>query len=318
MSQNPKDSVEVMNFMTLFARLKQWCDDTPQGLAEFAKADSSVNDLGMSVSVAASILKMNEKRHRALFAAPVDPAFLAAWRDYEARYESLLVDLWIADLIPDLDIGSGALYPVLNADFQWNVADSDAGEQASGIEKAIEFAQTNADQDWRDFPEGFVEQVQDGVAAWERLQRDTGFDLRGMLRRRALIPFVLVPRQVHAKQGSAEKLSLLKNLLQAHDAFVFGATYAALALMRSIMEALLRDHYGAEGNDLSERIRNARRRLPHGANEAALHRLRKLANAILHLDREKDEGLPKMDDTRLEKEIVSLLFVLRALIEGAK
>ncbi len=54
------------------------------------------------------------------------------------------------------------------------------------------------------------------------------------------------------------------------------------------------------------------------ANEAALHRLRKLANAIVHLDREKDEGLPAMDDVRLEKEIVSLLLVLRGLIEGAK
>ena len=91
-----------------------------------------------------------------------------------------------------------------------------------------------------------------------------------------------------------------------------------LALMRSIMEAVLRDHYGAGGEDLSERIRSARNRLPHGANEAALHRLRRLANAVLHLDREKDEDLPSMNDKQLEKEIVSLLFVLRALIEGAK
>ena len=74
----------------------------------------------------------------------------------------------------------------------------------------------------------------------------------------------------------------------------------------------------ADGKDLSERIRNARHRLPPGANEGALHRLRKLANAILHLDREKDEGLLNMDEVRLEKEVVLLLFVLRALIEGAK
>ncbi|MGH6895842.1 MAG: hypothetical protein ACREJ5_04765 [Geminicoccaceae bacterium] len=39
---------------------------------------------------------------------------------------------------------------------------------------------------------------------------------------------------------------------------------------------------------------------------------------ILHLDWEEDEGLISMDDVRLEKEIVSLFFVLRALIEGAK
>jgi hypothetical protein len=110
---------------------------------------------------------------------------------------------------------------------------------------------------------------------------------------------------------------MLKNLQQAHDAFVFGTTYAALALMRSIMEAVLRDHYRAEGKDLSERIYNARR-LPTRANAAALHRLRRLANAILHLDPEKDEGLPSLDEVKLEKEIISLLFVLRALIEGVK
>jgi hypothetical protein len=74
---------------------------------------------------------------------------------------------------------------------------------------------------------------------------------------------------------------------------------------------------GAEGKDLRERINHASRRLPSGASAAALHRLRKLANAVLHLDPEKDEGLPKIEPIPLEKEIVSLLFVLRALIEGA-
>lgn len=43
-----------------------------------------------------------------------------------------------------------------------------------------------------------------------------------------------------------------------------------------------------------------------------------LANAVLHLDREKDVSLPNIDEVRLEKEIVPLLFVLRALIERAK
>lgn len=316
MSPSAKDSAEVMEFMTLFARLKQWCDDAPDELADFAKTDSSVRDLSVRLSLTASFLKMNERRHRALFAAPVDPTFLVAWRDFEERYEAVLADIWLEDFMPDLKNGEPARVP--KADLRWDMADDDAADQAVGIKEAIGFAQFNADQDERVFPEGFVERVQDGIAAWERLERDTGFDLRGVFRRRELIPFVLVPRQVAAKQGSAERLSLLKNLQQAHDAFVFGATYAALALMRSIMEGVLRDHYRAEGKDLNERIRNVRGRLPPGANEAALHRLRKLANAILHLDQEKGEGLPEMDEMRLEKEIVSLLFVLRALIEGAK
>ena len=66
---------------------------------------------------------------------------------------------------------------------------------------------------------------------------------------------------------------MLENLRQAHDAFVSGAPFAALALMRSILEGLLRDHYGAEGKDLSDRINQASKRLPSGASAAALHRL---------------------------------------------
>ena len=268
------------------------------------------------LSLTAHFLSMNERRHRELFAAPVDPKFLTAWRDYEERYDVALSGIWMDDLFPELPAEVPVQTPLL--DVQWNAADDEAAEQASGVAQAIDFAEMNADQNWRNFPEGFVEQVKDGIAAWGRLRRETGFDLRGVFRRRALVPFILVPRQVAAKHGNAETLSMLKNLQQAHDSFIFGATYAALALMRSIMEAVLHENYRADGNDLHDRIRSARDRLPRGANEASLHRLRKLANAILHLDSEKDEGLPKMDEVRLEKEIVSLLFVLRALIEGAK
>ena len=97
------------------------------------------------------------------------------------------------------------------------------------------------------------------------------------------------------------------------------------------MEAVLRDHYGAKGNNLKQRILRKHGYPPDlqeagrsplgtvgGVSENALHRLRELANAILHLDREKDEGLSGMDDVQLEKEIVAHLFVLRALIEGVK
>ena len=85
-------------------------------------------------------------------------------------------------------------------------------EQAGGIEEAIEFAQINADQKnrWIEDDElEFIERIQDGIAAWDRLKQETGFDLRGVFRRRALVPFVLVPRKVAAKQGSAETLSML-------------------------------------------------------------------------------------------------------------
>jgi hypothetical protein len=315
MSKPSKDSAAVVKFMTLFARLKDWSDDAPAELSQLASTDSSVSELCVELSFAAHFLKMNERKARTLFAAPVDPAFRAAWRDYEDRYEGVLLDIFTRHFWPDLDTGEPS--SLARPDFEWQFADDEADGQASGIEGALDFAESNVAQEhrWGDQPES-VERLRDGLAAWDHLKQNTGFDLRGVFRRRALIPFVLVPRRVSAKHGSAEKLSMFTNLQQAHDAFIYGANFAALALMRSVMEAMLRDHYRAEGTDLSERIRNARGRLPPGANEAALHRLRKLANAVLHLDREKDEGLPAMDEVRIEKEIVSLLFVLRALIEG--
>jgi hypothetical protein len=312
-----KDSPEVVKFMSQLTRLKDWIDDDPAGLPELAKNDEVLKKLCKDLHFVASFLKSNERRRRQLFAAPVDPKFLTAWRDYEERYESTIMEIRFSDLVADLEFEPSN---VPKADFEWDFADDDAERQAGAIEEAIKFAQENADQDWRwdEDQDDFIQRIQDGVAAWDRLRQDTEFDLRGVFRRRELVPFVLVPRQVAVKYGSDKKLSMLKNLKQAHDAFVYGATYGALALMRSIMEAVLRDHYGVIGQGLDERINNARGRLPRGANADALHRLRRRANAILHLNLEKDEGLPSMDEQELEKEIVSLLFVLRALIEGAK
>lgn len=319
MNTSAKDTPEVAEFMMLFARLKDWVDDEPSNLEEMAFEDAGVRSLCLSLSLAAGQLKRSEKQQRTMFAEPVNPSFIAMWRDYEQRYSDIVSRNSIF-LKSARRLASGPARVPPKAERDWDDANVDAQVQAAGIEEAIAFAEVNADQDerWEDEQQHFIKRIQAGVEAWESMKGQTGFDLQGVFRRRALVPFVLVPRGVAAKIGIAEAPSLLRNLQKAHDAFVFGADYAAIALMRSIMEAVLRDHYRAEGKDLAERIRSARPKLPAEANEAALHRLRKLANAVLHLDRDNDEGLPRMEDLRLEKEIVSLLHVLRALIEGAK
>jgi hypothetical protein len=278
---NGKDSAEVIKFLSLLARLKDCCDDDPEGLFDRAKEDEGLKGLCNQLSLTASFLRMNERRRRELFAAPVDPKFLTAYRDFEKRYEKRLAGIWLADILPGLDEIEREHTP--EADLQWENADHEGSEQARAIEGAIEFTyETTRADDYLD--EDFRESIEDAMAAWQRLKDDAGFDLRGVFRRRELVPFVLVPRHVAAKHGSEQALSMLKNLQQAHDAFVLGAPLAALALMRSILEAVLRDHYGAKGKDLSERINHAIKRLPSGASVAALHRLRKRANAILHLN----------------------------------
>ena len=116
-------------------------------------------------------------------------------------------------------------------------------------------------------------------------------------------------------------ISIETDILRQSDSrrVTTGTPSAALALMRSILEVVLRDHYGARGDNLSlpERINNSRKLLPSSANAEALHSLRRIANAVLHLDNERKEALSKREPVELERQILWLLRVLRDLIEGA-
>ena len=188
-----KDSAEVVKFMALLAQLKDWCDDDPECLPELAKEDEGVKNLCRQLSLTAYLLRMNERRRRELFAAPVDPKFLTAWRDFENCFTKPVGGIWLADLIPD--VGNFERKPTSQAELNWGHADYDGAEQARAIEGAIEFSHEQATQDWRDFPENFLESIEDARAAWDRLKHDAGFELQGIFRRRELVPFVLIPRK---------------------------------------------------------------------------------------------------------------------------
>ncbi|MFZ5719298.1 MAG: DUF4145 domain-containing protein [Pseudomonadota bacterium] len=309
-----KDASEVVAFRSLFAQLRERIGDDPTDLARMAATDESIDELCRRLSSAGQVLRSRERAGPALFTAPVDPDFIGDWRDFEARYESIVDEIAWRWLFEQLNIEHSASVGS-EADRLWTQADLVAEDAAEGFEFALGFAREQVSQEHR-FSEDFVEDVEDGLDEWERLKGEVGFDLRGVFRRRRLTPFTLVPRHVAAKYGSSGKASMLSNLRAAHDAFVFGAPLAALAMMRSILEAVLRDHYGAPGKDLNERINKAQH-LPRRAPREALHRLRRRANIVLHLDKERAESLPDLDGEGMEREVVSLLFVLRALIEEA-
>ena len=193
---------------------------------------------------------------------------------------------------------------------------SKRGVRAGGIEEALDFANEEAHQDvdfggHRDYPEGFAQGIVDGVSEWNRLRQETGFDLEGVFRRRDLVPFVMVPRHVSSHHGEQEGLSLLTNLRQAHEAFVFGVPFAALALMRSILEVVLTMHYRSSGENLEKTIDNVCS-LPAGVWKWQLHKMRKLSNDVLHVNKDRAR-LPR----EMERELVLFLDLLRKLIEGA-
>jgi hypothetical protein len=57
-----KDSTEVIEFMALFQKLRDWIDDDPNGLEQLAADDEALKRLCKSLGFAANFLSMNEKR----------------------------------------------------------------------------------------------------------------------------------------------------------------------------------------------------------------------------------------------------------------
>lgn len=308
MNDMRRHSEEVVSFMVAFRKLRDMVDDDSTDLTRRALADARLVSVCNEVGSAGTTLLMAERVQRQLFSAPVDPQFIEAWRDYQSRFEAQIADIFWSQLSFAED-GAFVEMP-LRANIRWELADDDAEQDANAIETALTFAAEQVRMN-SEFEVAFREDIEDAELAWGKLKDEVGFDLRGAFRRRELVPFVLIPSHVSDRHGSHEKLSLLTHLQEAHDAFVLGVHFAALALMRSVLEAVLKLHYQAPGRDLSERIDNCQN-LPRGASKMALHRIRTLANEILHFERERAELPPD-----LELQLLRLLNALRSLIEGA-
>ncbi|MGK2956913.1 MAG: DUF4145 domain-containing protein [Acidimicrobiales bacterium] len=326
-----KDSPEVIEFMALFKKFRSLIDDDPSRLDErinlekdwpeeqVAADDKVLHEFGGPLFDAAQAIRNtsvsqmkidNGMGGRRLFAPPVDPKFIKAWRDYETRYASML-DFYFGDQFMNW-AHDQPVNDMLRLDVRWERFDEIGEEGSSAIKDAIYFADELSNDSSQPFVERFMG-LATGTPSWDRLAEETDFDLRGIFRRHRLLPFFLIPRHVSARHNSAEKSALLINLKQAQEAFIFGVPRAALALMRSILEVTLKTHYHAIGENLNELI-DGIGNLPDRCSKLALHQIRMLANDILHAN--KDEvRLP--DPRKLEIKVVRLLYVLRTLIEGA-
>ncbi len=272
---SPKDSDLVIKFPALYANLKDWTDDDPEGLPSLTDGDETLRRLCSNLGSTAFLLANEERRNRTLFANPVDPKFVKAWRDYEARYAPAINCVELAKII-DCDAASFDPPPKKSAETDLKLAAEDANESANAISSVFSFAERELKFQKESVDdtayEETLDEVERGISEWENLNR-SGFDLKGIIRRRNLIPFVLIPRHVSAHHGAAEKLSLLTLLQQAQEAFVFGTPLAAISLMRAILEMVLQFHYNISGPDLEECI-NRVFDLPPKIGKEDLHELR--------------------------------------------
>lgn len=331
-------SEEVAVFLAMFEQLEKCCEGSPKNLGELSATTRSVLELCEKLYAVSTSLRVAELSTPEAFSFPSNVGFQKKWRRYEEQYEQVIFSIVRKNSVAEnpVRVPIGQMHP----DLRWMVADVIARVHSLKLQSlvlmSVAFPEETKQRLRNMFPDSSDEE---GSAedAWRALTESAGLDPILVLRRRQLIPFVLVPRQGRDKTGITAKL--LRNLENAQRSFVFGATLAALVLMRSIMESALRDCYKVRGAKLEQKIDNAAVHFPAGVTAHALHRLRKLANQIVHLGSESRSHRSSQDDIWiqrmstalyrevdvsetnaerwLEVEVVYLLGVLRKLVEGA-
>jgi hypothetical protein len=87
-----------------------------------------------------------------------------------------------------------------------------SSEERKSVEELL---QRMEDERFREDGTSIEDVAKNGSAFWETLKARSGLDLRGILRRRALIPFTLFPRHVSARLANTDLPSIYRNLRQA-------------------------------------------------------------------------------------------------------
>ena len=302
MAKEPSTHPFIITFLNLYRSIRSAAGH-PGELAAVSSTNAQVKQQCLELHAASQVLKEEERKSNRSFFSHVDPAFIQAWRDYEARYADAVTSIWANDFLAGLDFGelaspgegpTGPRRIQTPLEKSWLTADENAAETAGDIRSALRFA-------------GEENEYEDAIDRLSALD----LDWRGIFRRREVLPFVLIPQHVGNRHGEGERCSLYAVLGQAHRAFVLGLPYACVALLRTVMEVVLKKHYGAPDNvDLKEVIRSVAQRLPREAGFLRLDALRRLANNTLH---DADFAVP----SNLELQILGHLIAIRSLIEHA-
>ncbi|CAN1507432.1 hypothetical protein MCEMIH15_00686 [Caulobacteraceae bacterium] len=312
--------------MTLFAEVKSACADQPETLPDLAIVDPYVRELCARLLQAMNELAAAEVSRSSAFAAPVGRAFQKAWRDCLKRYGETL--FFIPAKARREDGGGGwthaspELLHQISPELNRRIATASAHQAdfSFALAKAALYLfkdqiETGWEQWQADKPDPTELDIGMALESWGQLVDTVGLDIPTAFRRRQLLPFTLVPQEVQLVDSGNTRLSLLRLLEDAQRAFVFGSTLSAIGLMRSVLESVLRDHYNPWDSKLVDLIDNATG-LPAHVKPARLHALRLMANTILHPSPNNRGGFVDLREEKLEKEIISLFYVLRDLIEG--
>jgi hypothetical protein len=289
------------DFLLAYRQLINIASNDPDNLAARAKADSRLQTACEKVEKAAFSIFIAERYSDTRFAHDIPKAEIEAINDYDNRWRRA-----VGETNPFMrDILRMTKKPPARDPDRERIADAiEEGEHLSSkFEALIDHARDHTTDD----PDTeFWEWAFDALSVWDGLRTRTQFNLRDILARLELVPFVRIPSEVSRAHGSAEAVSLFQRLHDAQQAFVFGCYLSCAAMQRAILEDIL-----PPGDKVPRRIDNANLTLPV---KKRLHEISLFARDVLHADRRNQvQGLQRAE---MILKLVRGLRTLKELIEA--
>lgn len=305
-----KHDQDLIEFMYLFSKIKTEINNEPGLLRKAVEVDDLLEEHCVKLYWLTFSINIDEKKGRKLFLNPVNNKFIIEWRDYEDNWKDIIDELGCNDLLQDLPLPLLDAIPNELLDPKrkyWQRSDDLASSSLRGFNNIMDQAEQSVDVDFTQYPENYEEYCQDiltSIKEFKELPAKIGIDLRGILRRRKLVPITLIPSHVANRHGNTygpppdNSISLTLQLQQAHEAFVYGLPLVAITHLRAIIELALKYHYALTDEDLGSAINSyqrgeiskinkyspVRHEMERSINRLvqSLHDIRILSNDILH------------------------------------
>ena len=289
-------------FLTAFRKLKEWTDDTPEVLENNSESDQSLANLCFQVSDLFLSLLPEMKKQGPNIYDNIDQSTLIAYRDFENRYERYvmkvvhsyfrrqILETFEPVIDPEiLELKASAIkavdiIPLINRT-KMELAENSEYRRDQEFESKMLYDLSQANLWLRGKVRekvGISYSTHTAIDYILEFVEHTGLDFFAAKHRCALVRPVFIPEHISKKFGNQKQIALYKSLQQALNAFVFGSPAAAIALIRSVVEVVLSEHYGSRGRDLHELIDNAKG-LPTTARPDKLHKIRRVAKSHLAL-----------------------------------
>lgn len=282
MKVNTELAPALESFLVEFRKLKIFCDDEPAQLADLANSDESVRAQCLRLYEADAKFKTISRQGRSPnFDLKTKGVAQDYWR-YREAYSDIVRKVHKAHAGPKHNVSIDLYDDETLDERNWWIADEVGRSQGAKIDNSIFFGIHSLDEDekWA-LPPSAAEKIRDGLDLLDEVNQTLGIYWPGIFRRRELVPKVFIPDSVSWKLKPGDTDTWLSYLQEAQDCFVYGNTRASLALLRSILEKILKRHFRSQGESLRKLI-NSATRLPVGCNKADLHQLRVTANLVLH------------------------------------